>query len=461
MKPLRLFLVLLAGLPGMASGARLETQWAQQVTLSSGVLANATAQPKEKLIGLLMAPAAARVRVVVAKAALGEASKVRFVSEKDGQSQTLDAAQLAMWSHTSALFNGSTVRVELVVAPGDRDVSIQVDQMLAFSDEPTASPDKGDQLSEPIPETLCGTDNRVASTDNRSGRIAGGCTGWLTANGAVLTAGHCGIVAGNILEVRVPASGANGNTVASAVQDQFPVLANSITTVNSGVGNDYTVCRVGPNNLNQTAHQLHGFFRMTRDLPAVGSLLRVTGCGIDNTPVGSEPTVCGNFNSMGVCTHFGLNAQNQTQQTSTGSFTSETGTGTVISLQYSVDTEPANSGSPIIWEANGFTVGIHTAGGCTSSGGANNGTSFELNALENAIDAVPGANCRYLDRVKAPSGTEDGGVFQPFDTVAEAVNAVPAGGIISVVTGSYSAAGVTINKSMTLRAPVGAVTFGN
>ena len=133
----------------------------------------------------------------------------------------------------------------------------------------------------------------MASADNRVGRIAGGCTGWLVSNGAVLTAGHCGIVAGSIFEVNVPASGANGTTVASAVQDQFPVLAGSITTANNDVGDDWTVCRIGTNSLGQFAHEMHGFFRMTRELPDDDATLRITGCGLDNTPLGSQPTVCG------------------------------------------------------------------------------------------------------------------------------------------------------------------------
>jgi hypothetical protein len=215
---------------------------------------------------------------------------------------------------------------------------------------------------------------------------------------------------------------------------------------------------------------------MTRELPGGGGATRVTGCGLDNSPVGSQPMVCGNFDSMGNCTHFGLNAQNQTLQTATGTFISEIGSGGTISLRYSVDTEPANSGSPIIWEANGFTIGIHTAGGCTSSGGGSNtGTSFELDALETAIATVPGqapaipvANIRYLDSITAPlpngqvNALEDGTVFQPHDTLAEAVNAVPAGGLLSIVAGNYSASGArTITKAMTITAPVGTVLLGN
>ena len=452
-----------AALAGTANGKVTLKEWSVPARLQSQKLVNSADLPQITLVGDVTAPGAARVRVAMAETALGQNSKVRFTSLKDGESQTLDAAQLAMWGGKSALFNGDTVRVEAILGAGESDVTVQVDSVLAFSDEPVPGDSKA-SAGDARPESLCGTDNRVPLIDNRSGRLNGGCTGWLVANGAVLTAGHCDTVAGHILEVNVPASQSNGTAVAAAVRDQFPVLANSVTSVNGGVGKDWAVFRAGPNNLNEQAHVLHGFFRMTSELPAAGGLLRVTGCGVDNTPPGSDPNTCGGRNDAGDCTHPAPNAQTRTQQTATGPFGSENGAGGVISLSHSVDTEPANSGSPIIWEANGFTIGIHSHGGCTVMGGANAGTSFELNDLENTIAAVPGApaaNCRYVDLVKAPGGLEDGGIFQPFDTFGEAVTSVPAGGRISIVTGNYSVSGLVISKAMTISAPVGPVRLGN
>ncbi len=447
-------ILLLASAGNLTAGAGSTTNWIRvPVSLASGTLSNTGAEPVSHLIGQLSRAEATHLRVVMAEAHLGTGSLLKFVSSADGQTQTLNAAQLQMWQDTSAIFNGASVRVEVIVAPGDTGVSVEVKELMVDSGE--AGND--DCCPRRRTRTLCGPDNRVASTDNRAGRIRGGCTGWLVSNGAVLTAGHCGIVAGSVLEVNVPASAANGTAVASAVQDQFPVLAGSITTSNAGGGDDWTVCRVGPNNLGQSAHLLHGFFRMTKELPAGGQTMRITGCGIDNSPLGSAPDVCGSY-SDGVCTHFGLNAQNKTLQTSTGGFGSESGT----SLTYSVDTEPANSGSPVIWESNGFTIGIHTNGGCSSGGGANSGTSFELDTLENAVAGVPGGNFRYLDLVKAPGGTENGSVFQPHDTLTEAVNATPVNGGLAIVTGNYtgSANRMILSKPMTMTAPVGAVTFG-
>ena len=120
-----------------------------------------------------------------------------------------------------------------------------------------------------------------------------------------------------------------------------------------------------------------------------------------------------------------------------------------------------NSGSPIIAQGTDVTVGIHTNGGCSQSGGANIGTSFENDGLETALRNFSGvgANVSHLDigHVLAHP-IDDGTVFRPFDTLAEAVNSVPAGGVVSIVAGSYGG-GITISKPMTLRAPVGPVTL--
>ena len=443
---------------GALPAAQTEMTWIQPLSLASGPLSNPTAKLVAKDLGIVIAPKAARVRVVVAEASLGQGSQLRFTSLQDGQIQSLDAAQLEEWSNMSALFNGHRVRVEVILAPGATAVSVRLDQMLAFYDYAAGAEGAGAARRDEFGiETLCGADDRVASNDNPAGRLTGGCTAWLVSNGGVLTAGHCNVVAGAILEVNIPPSLANGTTVASAVQDQFPALAGSITSVNIAIGNDYAVFRVGANNLQQGAHALHGFFRMTPDVPANGATTRVTGCGVDVTPQGTDPTVCVARDTMGNCTHSGPNAQNQTLQTATGPFAGRSGT----TLTYSIDTEPANSGSPVITLATGFAIGIHTNGGCTNTGGSNAGTSFALAGLENAIAAVPGANARYVDQVRAPSGMEDGTIFRPHDTLAEGINVVPIGGILSMVTGNYGGAGTTITKAMTIVAPVGQVTFGN
>jgi hypothetical protein len=56
---------------------------------------------------------------------------------------------------------------------------------------------------------------------------------------------------------------------------------------------------------------------------------------------------------------------------------------------------------------------------------------------------------------------ESGTVFRPYNTVLEGVTAVPTGGIVLIVEGSYPGETMTITRAMTLMAPVGTVTIGN
>ena len=434
-------------------------------TLDTGIRGNAGTEPVVAYSNVIRAATApSKLRVHFSSYNLGAASFVRLTSVRDGGSQKLDRVSLAYWQSTSAIFNGDEVRMELHVAPGDQGVYARVDQLILECDC------SGGALTLNVagaPESLCGADGRSASTDNRVGRISG-CTAWLISNGGVLTAGHCGS-GGGVFEANVPASSASGVTVASAPEDQYPIDTTTRTAVNNGGGNDYGIFGLLPNNTTGTrAHQRFGFFRMSRETPAAASTIRITGFGVDNTPAGPVANCCAT-DSLGNCTHPSCNAQSRTLQTSTGSFVSESVVGANnVSHTYQTDTEPANSGSPVLWTATGFAIGIHTHGGCTAGGGSNLGTSFENDGLESLVQNFPGTNCRYVDTATYPNSPADNGtVFQPFHNFASAVTSVPSGGRVVMVEGSYTKATVgntgifgTGNKAFTLLAPVGTVTIG-
>jgi hypothetical protein len=89
------------------------------------------------------------------------------------------------------------------------------------------------------------------------------------------------------------------------------------------------------------------------------------------------------------------------------------------------------------------------------------------NAIETELDSqgrrlLPGPDVRYVDRDHPVNvRLRDGSVLRPFNTVIRGgINAVPAGGIVSIVTGLYNEI-LTINKAMTLTAPVGTVRIGS
>jgi len=385
---------------------------------------------------------------------LGRRSFIILTSMLDGDQQRLDAQTLPQWNDASGHFNGDSVRVQLYAAPGDAGVFARIGGLVVREHEAVF-----------LPRSLCdGDDDRVLTTDPRVGRMAasptGGrfCTAWLVSNGAVLTAGHCidtessgagdgtlNIGAGAIVEFNVPLSTSTGVPVAADLDDQYPIDIGTADWSSEGVtggntiGNDWAVYELNPNaNTGRRAHVVNGFFRMSRDTPSNGTSIRITGHGTDSTPSADR---------------------NRSLQTDVGSFTGEFNTTDGIRHTYRTDTTGGNSGSPVIWDSLGVTIGIHTNAGCGASGGANNGTSFENNALEDSIDDVPGFEAVHVDRFH-PETSENGTVFLPYDLFAEGVAAVPAGRTLSVVEGAYGET-LTITKSMIIEAPAGTVVIGN
>lgn len=438
----------------------------------------ATRMKVVKTLHFVNVPNAPWLQIHFGKCNLGSRSYVTLTALEDGARQRFDSSSLSEWHNASALFNGGQVEIEVHVASGEEDIFISIDGLVVgervVGDIETVAGET-DLEGDPVIETLCGSDDRVASTDSRVGRI-NGCTAWLISNGAALTAGHCadydpdrsgpllpdGVLdLSGVMEFNIPLSDADGTLNRSDPDDQYPIDTSDVTWnfdgSGQGLGKDWTVFALNPNsNTGLRAHEVQGFFRLTREKPTVDSTTRITGCGVDDTPSGTTG---------------GDNAQHRTLQTSTGPYRGEaTGDLSVdIYHYYTVDTASANSGSPIIWESNGFTVGIHTNGGCESDGSSyNRGTSFEVNVLEQAVQDFPGSSTTYVDNIaNHPSPDEDGKVLSPYDTVAEAIATVVSGGRLSIVEGSYPAAsGNTFlagadGKSFMIEAPVGTVTIGN
>ncbi|MBA7679562.1 hypothetical protein ES703_87860 [subsurface metagenome] len=389
---------------------------------------------------------------------LGEQSFIRITSLADGAQQILDADSLTQWYNRSAFFNGDAVEVELYVAPGETDVFIKMQEITVGEwadggDVWTAGGDVGI-------ENICGDDDdRVRSTDPRVGRIVPvGCTGWIVSNGAHLTAGHCTDGTGTdmqTLEFNIPDSLANGTIQHPGPEDQYPIDAGSIVFFNDDdgyIGNDWAVfgCNANSNTGLLPVQGQNAFYRMSRDHSPAD--VRVTGCGQDDMPRGST----GSWNS-----------DNQTLQTHWGEYLGERveGSSDVI-IEYIADTMGGSSGSPVIIYGRTTTLGIHTNAGCDPPNNGNQGTGFEHDNLENAIQTFPGSNVVYADVLHLVA-LENGTVFRPYNTVTEAITWVLNNGMVSIVAGSYTrVAGNTFTagadgKRMTLVAPVGTVTIGN
>lgn len=318
------------------------------------------------------------LRLRFAQAALPQGSYLRIVAVRDGEVMTMHGEHVQQWNHTSAYFNGDSVLVQLVAGPATTGNEVTITQVMA-----------GDAPSDASGDTICGsTDDRVPSGDVRVGRLSNGCTGWIIdANGGGnqklhLSAGHC-FSTSAVLQFAVPSSGNNCALVQPPVAKQFAVDAASSQYVNGGVGNDYWVFRCFANSTTgRTTFQEQGLaFTLATSMPAVGALVRNTGYGVDGTNTNGAAAA----NSCSCTASAGTGSRNQTQQTHTGALASNAGN----TLQHRVDTCGGNSGSPLLNDANGVAIAIHTHGGCTTTASsANSGTQVTHPGLVAAIAAM-------------------------------------------------------------------------
>jgi len=402
------------------------------------------------------------IRVHFSAFDLGEHSELRLMSVTDGAMQRFTHQSLEQWNGWSAIFNGDAVIVQLLVAPGER-VSFTIDQ-LAVNDPQIDGAPGGVDL------TLCGPDNRIASTDSRVGRLSGtncgdgggcgGCTAWLTSIGSAITAGHCGNGPGGLIEFNVPMSDSDGTPNAADPSDQYPVGMSFYAFQDGGVGFDWAIMNVGVNsNTGLRAHWVQGYFHLTPNLPTDDTLVRVKGYGVDNSPMGSDPTDCCATNSSGNCTHFGCNANSLTLQTAIGPKDDDD----TNWVSYQVDTEPANSGSPVMYASTEYAFAVHTNGGCESDGGgANFGNRLTQSVMAQFLNEFLGG-ATFLDNANV-SFIDAGTALFPAQTLPQAVNLAPNGGTVAIAGGNYAAASGntgTFNKAVTLTPVSGVVTIGN
>lgn len=340
---------------------------------------------------------------------LGENSYLVITSDFDLDQQFFNQQSIEEWMFHSAFFKGESVSVQLYVAPGDNDVSAEITEIIAG--------EYNDGI--PLPLSLCGADNRVASSfPNIDGRLMPlGCTGWICSGGFYITAGHCLDVTSpnlQIMEFDVPASLANGTTQPAAVEDQYPVTYSSRVFQNVQIGDDWGLYNCGANsNTGLTPAQARRtYYHLSKDVaPAT---FRVRGFGVDQTPPGT--------------TGFG-NAQNQTLQYHDGPSLGENViSATRVFWEYQVDTEGGNSGSAIhgAGTPDFFTsVGIHTNAGCSATDG-NTGTGFEADDTENAMNAFWQTETEFVD-IDHHLASVEGTTVRPHEFLQFALNQANAG----------------------------------
>ncbi len=354
------------------------------VSVDSGLLTNATGSIASVWSETVHVPAAAtmRLRFDVAQLA-GPLDAIVVTNPLDGQVHRLDGRGLMEWEGTSGWFNGNALHVSLVLGPQSAG-RVSVGGAMV-------------QVAPLLPETVCFTDDRTLSIDQRVVRLiintnqgANRCTGFVISGATtVLSAGHffAGFTGLSVVAERnVPLSTSSGIILHPAIVNQFPAQNSSFQFNSQGPGLDWAVGRFFPN-VNGDPIGLVGSYPFA-SLGSGPFNCSVTGFGQDSTP---DLT------------------RNEVQQTATGSVSA--GSGTI--LNHDVDTEAGSDGSPILVSTIFGTtaVGIHTSGGCTQSGGTNRGTSATSTPLSLAIASVNGCASFHLTNVGSISTSCSDAVF--------------------------------------------------
>ena len=305
---------------------------------------------------------AAWLRLHFNSAQLPKGSFIRMTSALDNEVQELDAAGLTMWNYGSAYFNGDTVYLELIAAPQtshNRFVLEEVSTQLIDPEHrgPCADDDCG----------MCGSDDRVLSYEDWSGRILP--VGW---HGHNLQRGQLHSHRWPLLRRATtmtpssstfPLSSSNCSTNNPPVADQFPITAHLFN--NGGVGADWGVCTTGTNSSGQTIYERYGIIRPIASTAGTnGQAIAVWGYGVDNT----DPTY------------------SQVQQYSSGSING------VYSTYYThnADITYGNSGSSMIRSDEIIGIITHCDFSCT-----NVATRIDLAAFVAARESLCGSGDTY------------------------------------------------------------------
>ncbi len=349
--PLAPFAAVFCTLPVAAQVQNLVFE-TRTVAIDSGWIANTAAARAVVFTTTVRQPGAVWLRLHLDASNLPSGTELQLRARADGAVQRFDGGSLRDYAFRSAYFNGDEVTVELLAAPGTRGNRLHVPVV-----------ELGPLVA--LPESQCGpTDDRLPSTDKRSGRqYPTGCSSWLISETVVLTAGHCTANAAQQIHFNVPLSSSSGQLRFPPPSDQYAYDTATLQRLDSGVGSDWTVTTVHRNSTTKLyPGQVQGAWYELGTVPTTpsGNNIRITGYGTG----GQQPE------------------WNQAQKTHVGPLN----TVRTTSLCYVTDTTGGNSGSPIIHENTGKAVGIHTHGGCSTSGsGCNSGTRIDRSDLQAAI----------------------------------------------------------------------------
>lgn len=308
--------------------------------LDSGPLHNPGAAPRTLFAREIAVPSSAWMRLHFSDVSLAPGSALVITSAVDAESQVLDAATLQLWSRATAYFNGDTLLLELVAAPGSAENRVAMTYLEADPGVVPSIPGEARVRGAPGTCGICGSDERTPSSQAWAGRLMPvGCTASIFCeDSTVVSAGHC-MAQGMVVQFNVPPSTPGCAVVHPSIADQFPVTL--IHSQNLAAGADWAILSTGVNTLGQSAYERQrDLRRFAQDVAATGQSAALWGYGMDTS-----------------CT------RTQTQQFSPGDITGRTAT----TYRFSNDIRNGSSGSALVVAGRIVGVVTHCNSSCTNT----------------------------------------------------------------------------------------------
>lgn len=403
---------------------------------------------------------------------LGEISYL-LLEAADGAQQVLRRADLENWRFSSAYFNGTTVKVSLYAAAGEKNLVSLSEVMI--TDEEAERARKARKAAEPA-ETSARTVHSTAADITETypyakavGRFTDGSesygTGWIAPNGAIVTsptiAYRVNTEGFDVIEFNVPAS--VGTTVQHpAPQDQYPVEFQNEYGYQSTVfkGENY-ILNVGwavvealPNSTGlRPGERQQEYFRIATN-PSNYTIDAMGDVPVDLFHYGN---IAGD-NLVGLGTYRTLRLTETTLLKQNTYLGKPNGGGADRDL-FVLYTMPlflgSHEGAPVAYEGSNVAVGVHND---IRDDNPAYGLGFRDDGFRNGLARFFSNTVAYVD-FEGLYNSPTGEIHKPYLFASQAASSAPVGAQVYFARGNYSGA-VTFNRAMTLRAPVGTVTIG-
>jgi hypothetical protein len=486
MKKIRILILLkivcLAAIPTMA-------QKLVPYTFRFEQKADSLKEPEIKVLTQVTYSQAVSLRLYFKGTQLGENSYL-LLESTDGAKQELRKQDLENWRYSSAYFNGNTVKVSLKAAAGEKNrvhiSDIKVGEKQAA--QPSTARISSETLQAPQAASSSASLTETYPYAAAVGRFTNGTksfgTGWIAPNGAIVTSYYIYITYVSddhfsadydIIEFNIPPSDA-ATIKHPGPEDQYPLVkqTNDHNNVgpafknasrNSSYIGGWAILQALPNSTTglRPGERQGQFFRIASANPGIF----VTSSDVFHVDIfhyGKPLTVSGSGPLPA------LQLETTTLLPQDGYLKSNSGVVyynrewfilyNAPGLQdfISNDVIGGDAGGPITYQNSNFAIGVHNR---NTQDFTAYGTGFSNGDFRNDLNDFFSSKSVYVDyEPRSQNNTGNGEIYSPYRAVSQAVMAAPDGAQIYIAKGNYSST-FTINRPMTLRAPVGKVIIGS